>query len=208
MEFQLANRDKISWLMIGENLFTYDEPGPKEIDLAKITANERNQLLYNCRRGALACSDPDALVKACQDVWAASPQFATPQERPIQAPKDTSVEDLLKKDTTELRKILKGSVSSVAKKVAVLSPAKVRKLLEIESKWKNRKSIKNLCNEVLAKHADGVMKKVVGDDVGDILTPTGEAAKTSPNVSDIVESDIEYVVLNPLGDEEKNVGTT
>jgi len=209
MQFQLADPDKVGWIMIGQNVFTYDEPGPKNIDLSSITSVERNQLLYNCRRGVLACEDPDALVKACQDVWAASPQYQTPNERPIAPAKKLEIDEVLEQDNQELKNMLRGSVAAIKRQVVDLPPAKIRKLLEFESEGKNRKGVKTLCNEILGKHADQVMDKVFGEDVGDTITPTGIAAKTSPQVSDVVESDIEVeqFVLNPMGDEE-DVGST
>lgn len=214
MNFKLANRDKVGWIMIGNTAFTYDEPGPKDVDITKLTSVERNQFLYNCRRGVLACSDPEGLVNACQDVWASSQRFTTPNERPIineqpvETPKEMKLSEMISKKEQELKKLLKGSVSSIKKTIVTLRTAQIRKLLEFEQEGKNRKAVKNLCNELLMKHADEVSKRVTGEDINGTINAIGVGQIGGPNVSDIVESDIEYIVLNPLGDETKDVGST
>lgn len=208
MQFQLADKEKVGWIMIGKNIFTFDDPGPKEIDLKTTPLSERNQLLYNCRRGILACGDPDLLLKSCQDVWSASKGFATPNEVPAKPQKRLEIDEVLEKDNQTLKDILTGSVATIKRKAADLPPAKIRKLVEFEIVGKNRKGVKTLCNEILTTHANEVMEAVFGEDVGDTITPTGVGQTTSPIVSDIVESDLEQLVLNPLGDDNEDEPTT
>lgn len=203
MQIALRDRERVSMCIIGPHTFTYDEPGPKDIDLESLSQQELNQLVYNARRGVLAVGDPDELLRLASKAPATAQSYSTPHEQPI--PKEpVQGEDVIEEDLKELRELLRGSVSSVKRGVQGLTPGRVRKLLELELEGKNRKSLKTHLNEVLAKHAESVVGQVGDEDTGDKITAVGVANSTSPLVTDIVESEIEQVVLNPLEDKDED----
>lgn len=201
MEIALKNKEKVSMCMIGKHYFTYDEPGPKDIDLDSLSQSELNQLIYNARRGVLAVGDPKKLLEYTKQTPAAAKSYSTPQERPIKQ-EPVQAEDAIEEDLKPLRELLRGSVNAIKRKVGTLTPGRVRKLLELEIQGKNRKGLKTHLNELLAKHAETVMGQVGDEDIGDKITAQGVAATTSPQVTDVVESEVEQVVMNPLGDQD------
>jgi len=212
MQFQLANKNRVGWLMVGQNMFTFDDPGPKEIDITRLSVLEQNQLLYNCQRGALACSDPDTLINVCHGVHqqqSPSTSDSAPTRSIAVTPTETrmSLYEAIEQEDARLKTVLEENVLSIKKQMGDFSTAQLRKLLSMENQGKQRKGVISLLNEMLNKHASEVASKVVGGDIGGIMTPVG-VPRDGLNVSDVVESDLELVVLNPLGDEEKDVGST
>ena len=203
MEFQLRDPDKTGFIIVAGNTFTYDEPGPHEINVEGLPPGDRNQLLYNCRRGVLACSEPKKLEELCEVVTQAAKSYATPAERPInpaQPPKIEEVVDPIEEDLKGLRAMLRKSVNTIKKEAKGLPFGRMRKLLELETKGKNRKGVKTFLNEILAKQAEKVMNTVGDEDAGTKFTPIGVGAIGGQQVSDVVESELEQVVLNPLED--------
>jgi len=47
MQFQLRDPDKVGFIIVAGKTFTYDEPGPHEIDVESLPLDQRNQLLYS-----------------------------------------------------------------------------------------------------------------------------------------------------------------
>lgn len=206
MQFQLRDPDKVGFIVVAGNAFTYDEPGPAEIDVESLPLDQRNQLLYNCRRGVLACSEPDKLVELCESVLPAAKAYVTPAERPVPAARPTSIQEVvdpIEEDLKELRALLREPIKAIQRRVHDLPIGRTRKLLELETKGKNRKGVKSYINEILAKHAESVLGSVGDEDAGDKLTITGIGQVGSKQVSDVVESELEQVVLNPLEDAEE-----
>jgi len=203
MQFQLRDPDKVGFIIVAGNTFTYDEPGPHEIDVESLPLDQRNQLLYNCRRRVLACSEPEELVKLCEAVMPAAKSYATPAEKPVKAtqpPQIDEVVDPFEEDLKQLRAMLQLGVNKIKKQAKDLPVGRVRKLLELEANRKNRKSLKAFLNDILAKHAEGVLDSVGDEDTGEKFTPVGVGNIGSKQVTDVVESELEQVVLNPLED--------
>ena len=198
MEF-LLNKEKTALLMIGKTAWTYDEPGPTEIDLNSISQLELNQIVYNCRRGYLFCGDPEALMALIETVRPPrSAQVPVPVvPAPVIPRKPIKTKNIFKDDIHDLKKLLKSTVSSIKKDVCDLPVSKVRKLLALEKSGKKRKSLISLFNEIITKHQSSV-QGVVGDkDVGKHIYPIGVSGIGSPNVSDIVESEEEIIICKP-----------
>lgn len=206
MQFQLRDPDKVGFIIVAGSTFTYDEPGPHEIDVESLPLDQRNQLLYNCRRQVLACSEPERLVELCEAVMPAAKSYSTPAEKPITpntAPQIDEVVDPIEEDLKELKAMLQLGVHKIKKQARDMPVGRVRKLLELEGKDKNRKSLTSFLNEILAKHAENVLDSVGTEDAGQKFTPVGVQQIGSKQVTDVVESELEQVVLNPLEDVNK-----
>ena len=205
MQFQLANPDRIGFIIVAGNTFTYDEPGPNEIDVPALPPDQKNQLLYNCRRGVLACSEPDELVRLCETLMSIAKSYSTPAERPINATTSPLMEavDPIEEDLKELKTLLEQKISVVKLQAVDLSNGRVRKLLELEISNKNRKGLKTFLNEILTKHTESVMNQVGNEDTGDKYSIATAGQVGSEQVTDIVESELEQVVLNPIEDAEE-----
>lgn len=188
----LLNKDKSSMLMVGNTVFTFDDPGPKEIDLDTIDHGLVKQLIYNCRRGLLACGDPEALLaKEITPI----PRLATDHERPI--PKRVPIkpsDEPTEEDIKPLKKLLKSSVATIKKELASLPPGRIRKLKELEMQGKWRKSLLAEMDRMIEKHTRDAKAAVGAMDVGGKVHAPGMTG--SPNVSDIVESEEKEVEVN------------
>lgn len=206
MQFQLANPERVGFIIVAGATLTFDEPGPVEIDVESLPLDQKNQLLYNCRRGVLACGEPDELIRMCESLVSVAKSYSTPDENPINPttpPPIVDVVDPVEEDLKELKTMLKLSVETIKSKVVDLSPSRTRKLLELEVAGKSRKGLKTFLNEILAKYAQGVLDSVGDEDVGDKYSLTTAGQIGSKQVSDVVESDLEQVVLNSIEDTEK-----
>lgn len=193
----LLNKDKSSMLVVGDTVFTFDDPGPKEIDLDAMAPGLVKQLIYNCRRGLLACGSPDELLAHDSKPI---PQLVTDHERPIpqRQPIQPIPEDAAEEDLKSLKKMLKSKIPSIRKELATLPPGRVRKLKELEQAGKNRKRLIADIDKILAKHKETTKAAVGSADVGGKIHAPG-ASTGSPNVSDIVESEVEEVSVTGPG---------
>ena len=185
----LLNKEKSSLLIFGDVIFTFDNPGPKDIDL---NANSHlvKQVIYNCRRGFLACEDPDALLAMETNSVIVSPtQFNTP------IPKHTPInpQEATEEDLKPLKQLLKSKIATIKKELITMSPGRVRKLKELESNGKNRKKLIESIDKIITKHTETTKASVGRADIeGKIHAPE---IGGSPNVSDIVESEVEEVKI-------------
>ena len=203
MLFQLANREQISMLYFGKELgFTYDDPGPKDVDIDSLSKDLKNQLLYNCRKGALTCSDLTTLQKACEGLPAASQKFTLPAEKPVTEVK--SVMDLMAEkaeaDKTELRSLLKEKIGVIRARTATLPLPHLKILLSLEKDWKARKAVVALLEELVAKHTKSVVELLGPEDVGmKVFNPSANKLDDGQVVE---ESEVEQVSLNIPSEEE------
>jgi len=129
--------------------------------------------------------------------------YSTPAERPVHAttsPLIAEVVDPIEEDLKELKALLEQSVNTIKRKATDLSVGRIRKLLELEVSSKNRKGLKTFLDEFLAKHAKSVLGSVGDEDTGEKLFSTGAGQIGSGQVTDVEESDLTQVVLNPLKD--------
>lgn len=208
IQVALADRERQSMLFLGDPLnFTYDTPGPVTVDLDTLTLEQKNQLMYSCRIGALAVSDADALVQACAALPAASPSFTTGHEQPVEQVAPKNALEGAEEDLDKLRELLDAHHSTVKKNVAMLRPAQIRTLLELEEAGKKRKSVLKFLNEVVARHSDSVTGQLAeGGDLMDaprcaVFQEDPQARSTQ--ITDVIESDEEEVTLIPSDEELK-----
>jgi hypothetical protein len=201
LKVALKDRDRNSMLFLNSELhFTYDSPGPIEVELDDLDETLKNRLLYNCRRNLLVVDDQGVLEKACEGVPAAAKTYSTPAERPIEQPQ--LMEKELAAEKTRFRKILKGKIPSVKKEAAQLRPGQLRSLMEFEEKGKNRKKLMSFFRECLDRLEKAVAARVGDQDAGDSIHPVMVPAQTSDQVSDVVDSEeVEQVILLPSDQE-------
>lgn len=200
MQIQLADKDKCSMLFLGNGLnFTYDEPGPVEVDVAALTPDQRTQLYYHWKRGVLAVSDEDGLKSACHvpppapKSYAPAVQVIENDAQPVTQPMD--VDDALKARATRLRTLLREKIGVIKKKMPTLSGVELLELLELEKTTKNRKKLLAMIQEFVVKTRQDVSRAVGLEDVGDkTFNPREQALDNS---LDVVESEMEDVTLIP-----------
>lgn len=201
MLFKL-NTEKSGLLIIGDITFTFDEPGPVEISLESSSAEIFNQLVYSCKTGILKCGDPDKLIamieKQKKPPFRSQAAVAAPV-RPVKKDETVLPGDPIEEDLKDLKSLLKKNVSSVKKELPGLSPGRLRKLAELEKTGKNRKALLSLLTNLLNKHADTVAKNVSGSDIAGTTHEVGISVG-SPQVSDIIDSEIEEVTIYPSED--------
>lgn len=190
MEVEL-NTDRSGFLTIGSQVFTYGDPGPRKIDVDGLSPEERRQFIYNINRGVLKAKDIEGLVPE-QPVAAAPQQALAQPAQPLQNAIDKAVEEQYKK----LKTLSGKAVASIKKEAVDLGANELQKLKTLELEGKKRKSVLGLIDELLEKHQSTVLANVGGDDVGAMFADDPQG--TSTQVSEVVESDMEQVVLNPV----------
>jgi len=175
------NRDKKNWIP-----FTFDDPGPRELSVQNLSEKERNQVLYNMRRGILLVDNKDELINAVK-LEATTITWSPPVE-----PKQVVV------DENKVRNILSGHHATVKRLVPEMSLQETRAALKLEQTGKGRKSVLQALEEHLAIQSKQVQSLFPGGDVpADSLVDSGP--KISTRVGDVVEFEEEdEVVLIPL----------
>lgn len=200
MQISLADKDKCSMLFLGNGLnFTYDEPGPVEVDLNTLTPDQRTQVYYHWKRGVLSVSDEDQLKSIYQQ--AAPPpakSYATTtviqnEAQPVTQPQD--IDEALKARTARLKTILRKKINAIKRDLHTLSGVELLELVELEKQTKNRQKLIELLNSYIIKTRQDVSKSVGTEDVGkSIFVPNAQALDNS---LDVVESEMEDVTLIP-----------
>jgi hypothetical protein len=197
VQVALANKDRQSMLFLGEPLnFSYDEPGPIEVELGELTEAQKNQLFYNWRQGVLSVSDESQLEEVCNTAPAATKSFVTPKELPMaRSPKDAvqQIDDSKK----VLRKLLSKRIGTIKKEVSQMTISQVRDIIELENEWKKRKGLLKFLDELIGKHEKDVTQRVGVEEVGDSTFPVGVKRDKLDQIMDVIESDEKTVTFIP-----------
>lgn len=195
------NTDEHGMCFIGRWNFNFSQPGPRRIDVSELSVNEINQFVYNHRRGVLRIENLEELMSKAKELPAASPKFITGNEQPVQ--KKTEPHDIIEQEELAFRKLLRSKIEDIKDTVAVMSPAKVRKLIGFEKETKNRKKLLKYLQNILDEHTKSVTKRV-GSEEAIMFAPVdlGLERRHLENISKVIESDIEQMVLNPINIEE------
>jgi len=198
------NEEKTSILAIGGHHFTFADPGPVDIDIENMTKRELNQLVYNLRRQMLTTTeDMTRLLELTKQLPASSKSFQTPEEQPMKIAEGVlDPHGRLEEDTKELKKILRGTTEQVLAASVDLSPARVRKLLDIELHQKKRAAVISHLERMVQTHTNRVSQtvgteqpaKTQKDLVKKGLSATGI---NLDNIGDVVESEVGQITLNP-----------
>ena len=192
----LLDTSKYGFLMVAGTVWTGDDPGPKEIDLDQLSKAEVEQLMSNCVRGFLKVEDPDGfLAYAQQDTIAkvVPPPPVIPSP-PIPVPLDPEIAP--KTNGEKFSSILKQRAASIKKLLPSFSIGQLRKLEELEKKGKSRKGLLKELSAMLAKHSESVSKSIDTSGTGEERFLVGVNGINSPNVSDIVESEVKQIVFS------------
>lgn len=188
MLFMLNQEKRVGFLSIGKTVFTFDDPGPKDVNLESATQVEIGQLVYNGRKGVLLVEDPDKLLSLVEE---AAPIAKEEKKEEV---KQDKKEDIIEEENKKLRKILKKSVSSVKKSSVDLTTGQIRRMKNLESSGKNRKSLLSFFNEILDKHSKTVTNTVGNEDVEGKYF---HQSISSPQVSEVIEDSGYEVKLIP-----------
>jgi hypothetical protein len=214
--FVSLNESKGSFCSIGEVHFSFVDPGPKELDLGLMDRDELNQLLYNIRKGTLKTKDKKdikELVNLTRGLPASSNQFVTPSEAPLKddVPPEISLDPIQEKreeEEKELKKILRGKVEQIKVSAQELDARQLRRMVEFEFSGKKRQSVIKFLEQLISIHQQSVQAQV-GKTPLEASKNQGELVKNLSrvdldNISEVVESDVEQVVLNPYPDDDED----
>jgi len=196
------NDENASMCFVGKISLNFMNPGPVEIDLNELSEAELNQIVYNVRKEVLLVDDKKELLKKTKKLPASSDKFKTSAEKPIEQPKFEEHKDLIQQDELDLRKVLRETVPIIMQKVEQMSVGQVRRLIEQEVQLKNRKKLVTYLKDIVRDHEQSVTNKLGNGDMNINDTKinkkhTGLAKEYWNNISEIVETDVEQVVLNP-----------
>lgn len=198
MRFALKDREKYSFFFLpGIVHLTFDQPGPKEVDVAALSDQERQQLVYNVRRGVIACDEFEKLVGPEEgSVAVTAKSYSTPQEVPVRKETIKNHEELIEERVKELKTLLKGSIPTVLSAMKDLRTNQMTALIKLEKEGKNRKKLLAALEKEYSKYCESVAKSVGNVDVTDSVK---SMRADSTIVSDVVESEVEKVELIPGG---------
>lgn len=196
------NTDEHGMCFIGKYVFNFSNEGPVNIDVKQLTPDELNKFIYNYRRGVLFIDNVAELLKSAPNAPASSNHFATGKENPVQ--RYTDPHSLIEEEELALKKLLRSKIGDIKDTVAVMSPAKVKKLVELEKATKNRKKLLNYLENILLQHQQSVTKRVGTKDAQPIYADVNLMIDRQylDNISNVVESEVEQMVLNPMSVEE------
>ena len=183
------NLDKADMCFIGSYVFNFENPGPLEVDVEKLSANEKLLFITNINRQILKTDTPEKLIKEEEE--------KTEQVKPKELDPNIEIHMQWAKANEELDKELKSilaqSINTVKKEVVGNKNIKrIKRILELEKENKNRKSLVALFNDIIKEESEKISKQL-GDDVGTYIQP----GIGSEFVSEIEETEIEDIVLNP-----------
>ena len=208
MQIALNEHGRTLMLFIGEQdphghyplSFTLDDPGPKDVDIAALGHAEKTQLLYNYRRGALLVreTDREEFLKLTQDTPAAVKSYTTGAEVPID-PKEPPKNALQQQSELEvkLKSYLKSHWAAIKKEIPNMDMPTIKNLRVLEEAGKGRKSLLKAFDAAIEAHVKSVQSKVAGPDIAGMVHEVGLGNLPSTNISDVVESDEEEVLLIP-----------
>ena len=205
MKFSL-NTERAAILFIhGIHNFTYEQPGPIEVNPATLTEGQIHQLKSALLRDVLTSDETAEFLTQGVPV---TPVVIDSNPIDPAEPVDSRRE--------QLGQILRGSVSSVKKILPSVAMADVRKVRELEKEGKNRKSLLGVLDELLSLYTETVKESVGITDLADLSrlkkkeTPANTAHlrgglslhQYMQNITDVVESDIEEIQIKTTDDEE------
>jgi hypothetical protein len=194
------NKEKHGMCFVGSHVFNFDNPGPIEINVETLSAQDRNQFIYNYRQRVLKVENIEELLSG-DELPAMSNKFMTPGEKPLTIKKKNNPRDIIEQETRTLNKLLRRKVGIIQETTKTMPVGQLRRLLEIEITQKNRKKLVSFINDILNKHANSVMNNMGEEDLEVSRPPDhrvlGINRQYLDNISEVVESDIEQIILNP-----------
>jgi len=207
MKVALADRNRRSMLFIGPLSFSYDDPGPKEIELKNFSQDQIEQILYNWRQNVLVVDDESELKRHGQEAPASAQGYAPLASPPPPIdpakPISKSPQETQEESAKQLRKLLSGRIPTIKAALPTLRMGELRKLLEIEKSKKARKKVIAMLEQIIKGHEKQVTDRVGASDLSDMagIHAQDRVAAVSTQLSDIVESEVEQIVLNPTLEE-------
>lgn len=193
------NVDKCSMVFIGKYSFNFNNPGPINVNIQELTTEEVKQFLFGYKSNELLIDNVNELQAAVKSLVPAKP---VDNQNVTVIQKKPEPRDIIEKDIASLKKLLREKIDDIKDTVAVMSPNKVKKLLDMERETKNRKSLVRYLENLYMQHINSVTQAVGTVDKPVYAAPElGLNGQYIDNVSDIVESDTEIVSFNPTPEE-------
>jgi hypothetical protein len=196
------NTEKTSFYFLGPTInLNFTNPGPVEVDVNRLNAVTQKQLYGAYQKGVLLLEPAEELLKCITQTVPVMPAVKPP------IPSDKPLEDPVRREVIDMRKLLSLKIPVIKKTVASFTIAQVRKLLEVEKEFRNRKAMVAYLEEILAKHTSSVTNSAImkQGDIGlaqdmssDVAVyGTGKAAirKYLDNIGEIVDSEEEEITV-------------
>lgn len=168
-------------LFIGSISLTPESPGPVTIDVETLTKQEAFQFLFNINKGVLTATGDLGLLESKLSVEVTTTKIETPVIDEIDA---------------SLKKILSKRISTIKKETASLSIADLKKVIKLEQKGKNRKSVINFLDGLYATHTEQVAKtlKSLQDNSGKGSLDAQTFLDDLPDVLELKEEEVEFTL--------------
>jgi hypothetical protein len=199
------NADKCPFYSVGKVFaLNFESPGPVDIDYTQLTPQEQMQVTYGIKSGSLIADETPTQTKVT---------YSTPNEVPVKAIELTphpDIEEYMAAEIAELNVLLVGTVSTVKKKIGNIRSVRHLKLLaRLEEKGSRRPGVLKVIQELLDKHTKAVtdltgtedILQATMDNTHSKITEGTRGMVNLANLTDVVESDVERIVLNPINEE-------
>jgi len=181
MEVSLANLEKHSMLFIGSVSLTSENPGPVTLDVDALTKEEAFQVLFNIKKGVLSATGDLNPLQSKLNV----------EQKPVEAKQVVE-----KKKDSKLTKLLSKSIATVKREASDLSPADLRKLLDLEQNNKNRKGLIGFLTNLNSRHTDEVAENL--EKIKENSDKEGLTAQTFlddlPDVLELEQEEVEFTL--------------
>jgi len=203
------NAERQSFCFIGSYMLSFSEPGPIDVNVKSLTDQEVEQFLFNHRQGYISIDDPKELLQRAPKKVAPKPIIKTEETKPLPTiQNDKPIPDTSRQEVIELRKILSMKIPFIKEHATKMTIGKVKRLLEVERDFRNRKGVVGFLEEIINKHTLSVTNSAIMKR-GDIGTAQDKSSHNAvhgknairqylTNIGEIVESDETTITVNVL----------
>jgi len=197
MQIGLKDKDRTGMCMIGTRLsFTWDNPGPIDIDVNKLTPEEVKQVVYNVNRGVLTVDPVDELQALVDKIPPATALGGAPVAHipPVTPQQSLDPAKEIEDDIKKLNKLLLSSIDTIKKETRGFRAARLRRLRELETEGQKRDSLLVYLDELLKTYTASVAASVGNEDVGGKFAAHAPGS-VSTQVGDVVESEMQEITF-------------
>ena len=194
----ILNRDRHGMLfMDGLPPLTFDEPGPVEINVEELSPLQFSQVSNNLATGVITSDHPEEML-----YHSVAPVVSTTLVVPQAVTEEKDINKIIEEQDNKLKQLLTKTITTIKKTVPDLNASEIRKLLELEQGGKKRKSLVQFLAEAGVTHTEAVTNNVGSDGIdlvahADVVKGGLGLGQYSTNVTDVVDSEEEEVIIDP-----------
>lgn len=191
------NADKHDLCFIGKIYFTFEDPGPRDINVDDLTPNEKVHMYAAWKSGKLFIEGSEELekhIKVTTPEEQRAKQLVT--QKAAKPPKPSMNEQ-------ELRRILREKITVIKETIPTLSLKETKELFELEKITKNRKQITSILSDIIDKQTRAVVDSIGEGKDEDMFKVNDKSVRGTltiqqylDSVGDVIESDIEEVTID------------